>query len=427
MEDDVVSIEALEDAADTTHDTQNGSDLGLDQHNNRSTVQVPTPTATDTGAGTAATEPGSQPPVGSASPGESSPPTTNNSGSRTQESSTIAEILSLHPELYDSFADLHKHTRATGTLTNYSRIQKDFQTFCGNHDYEFPVFSEKAVAHYIGHLNKNRVGLQFLTNVKPALQLIQDLKVTNGCALTPLVINLTKSSKRMAADRKPPTQKMDELSHDDMKRLMRVHIQPYLQNTNKIPVTTMRTMFRAIIEHFTLCRFHDFEHLKAHHFEIRDEFHIEVTYLTAKNDQMHNGNSSVMSACQGILDPVWFTKLFFDRFKLRFNSANNDTSWVSFRTIDQNGFKKPVFHERVAYSTALDELKLLCAQAGLGHKRIGEKSAKMGGVTWCRDQGMTPKEIQNLGRWKTCNIIDHYMVNSLDYKKRLAHKMNAKI
>jgi hypothetical protein len=185
----------------------------------------------------------------------------------------------------------------------------------------------------------------------------------------------------------------------------------------------MRTAFRALIEYHTLCRFDCFSHLQAKHFELVGP-DIMITFPTAKNDQLHNGQQSCLVAVpHQDLCPVRITKLYFRRFFLSFGSDANDCSFLNFQLRHQSLRLVPILHKSICRSTATKDLQDLLAKHGVESAGVTDKTIKVTGVTSAFEAKATETDVMHIGRWRTSAVALRYKLNSYAFKRSVALKV----
>jgi len=146
-------------------------------------------------------------------------------------------------------------------------------------------------------------------------------------AFTSTIDLLLSGAKTHARARAGPTKKTSPLHLEDLATVFSTVFQVdyTIGFTNPIDPIEMLTKFRS------LCRFSCFNKLKVKHFELVDN-NILITFLTAKNDQLHRGQCSCLSATpHSALCPVRIMEVYFRRFCLNFGAAPKDESFVNFQ------------------------------------------------------------------------------------------------
>jgi hypothetical protein len=173
-------------------------------------------------------------------------------------------------------------------------------------------------------------GYTFLSTIKPALTLLE----TAMTSLHPSSLLSICSSPVPRRARVGPAKKTPPLHPEDLATVFSTGfpVDDTIGLTNPIDPIEMLTTFRSLIEYHTLCRFSCFNKLKVKYFELVDN-NILITFLTAKNDQLHRGQCSCLSATpHSALCPVRIMKVYFRRFCLNFGAAAKDESFENFNS-----------------------------------------------------------------------------------------------
>ena len=80
---------------------------------------------------------------------------------------------------------------------------------------------------------------------------------------------------------------------------------------------------RDVIIYFTFCRFNCYSKLRAMDLEDNGDS-IEITFPSAKNDQYHNGRTTVVVANDTAVNPVEIIRNYFKLCGFKFGRANGD-------------------------------------------------------------------------------------------------------
>jgi len=104
-------------------------------------------------------------------------------------------------------------------------------------------------------------------------------------------------------------------------------IMQYEGKIYKADMFRLHKVTRVTFEYFTFCRFWDYALLQAEHFEKvgRD---ILVTFPSSKNDQYHNGNTTLLHRKDTAFCPVRIMSIYFTRFGFLFGLEKGDNSFV---------------------------------------------------------------------------------------------------
>jgi len=326
----------------------------------------------------------------------------------------ISAALQADPALLNAAVRCVVGSKASGTVRGYSRTLKSFQEFCVKNQISYPDFSAQDVIQYILHLDANNISFSFLASVKPAIQFLEQT-LDRASIFSGAVEVVLEGARRRAEKRRGPREKAPQLSRSDITTMLNKLLLPHLHDPRLIPLVQFRTIFRIVIVYHTACRFDCFSRLRAMNFE-RSGDNIVVTFPSAKNDQHHQGNRSVLAAAASPYCPVRITVLFFRRFGLQFGSAAADRSFVNFQSRCAGSHQiRPILSSSLSYSEATKTLRSTFAAAGIQTKAT-DKSVKMLAVTSAYASGATAEQVMHLGRWASVSTPEHYKVNSEDFK-----------
>jgi hypothetical protein len=333
----------------------------------------------------------------------------------------VADIVRQNPELAGTVSELMEGALARNTMVTYQKAVARYQNFCETVGYDRAIITEKTVLHYISFLRHNGASYNVLCQVKPALGLLLELYTGQKAALTVRVDRWLSAAKRLAAEQRPPVKKAAEISFQEILDMVRLAVSPHLDDPGRINAIDFRCVVKTVIIYYTFCRFADYRHLQAKHVELCGE-DLLITFPKAKNDQFHNGQSTILKANGSEICPVRIVKLYFNRFRLQFGQAAGDTTPLHCMMRRNGG--SHYAQKRVASASLakenFDSLLLRC-----GHDPSGktEKSVKMTGVTKMLEAGATSRETAQQGRWISEEMPLRYKYNSLEYKKQIAAKV----
>lgn len=332
------------------------------------------------------------------------------------------EFFASNPELHASFAESVSMAVAPRTLSNYGRVIRDFEQFCLEKSHTYPLFNIKAVLDFIITVkHSGTAGCGYINMIKPAIDLLLNSQARESKVIfTQPVIRFLSGLKRHLSSTKPEVSKMKTLSANDILLIFNASIEPFLAEPTTIPLVNIRTMFRISVIFYTFCRFHDFNQLRARHFRLLPSGDIMVFFPSAKNDQYHAGNSTPLLQNTPHPNPVLITRLFFQRAGFLLLADSTDDRFVNFSI--RPHVKQPNHNRRLSYSNAIKDLRQICTTSGIDPEKIGEKSAKMGGVTHSFAQGASASDVMHHGRWRSENIVFHYKENTQAFKLETAAK-----
>ncbi len=180
-----------------------------------------------------------------------------------------------------------------------------------------------------------------------------------------------------------------------------------------------RPVFTLVIEYFTFCRFSDLQQLQAQHFR-RVGPNIEICFPAAKNDQMHEGQTTMLAANGTEFCPVKVTEMYFRRLGLKFHGEGPDSRYVFCKIRKVGQTRQPTGTKPASSSVARANLQEMLREMGVRGKGVTDKSFKMLGVTKMLEAGATTGETALHGRWRTPDMPLRYKHNSANYKLMLA-------
>jgi hypothetical protein len=309
-----------------------------------------------------------------------------------QDSDAVATVLRKAPDLEDSIKELQNNVLAKGTMTNYAAGQRRFREFCGREGYPMERLEETVLIHYIGELNARRTSYATLCQTKAALVLEDEMRNGKSVAFTDRVDRYLDAAKRLAAQRREPVKKATEVNLEQLKRMVAKYITPHRRDIFKVNPFKFRTIYRLVIEYFTLCRLSDYRKLQAKHIR-RVGLNMEITFPSSKNDQMHQGQVTALAANGTELCPVRLTALYFGRFGLQFGSEKGDSTYLHFRIRKTQGQWQADGRVPASSSKAREELHGLLRDMDMDTAGVTDKSFKMLGVTSMIENGAQSEEV----------------------------------
>jgi hypothetical protein len=253
-------------------------------------------------------------------------------------------------------------------------------------------FTEQAVLHFVLKLDADNAVYSVWCQIKPALTLLEHLAGKKDSVFSPLVDTYIEAAKRRAAEAREPAKKAPELPPNLLAELLRKFVRPHQEAGTEPDLSVIRTLLRIVIVRYTICRFNCYNKLRVCDVEDRGDC-FRLTFVAAKNDQMHNGSISYIVQQEAVA----FIRYAFQ--KLGFTPGNReDKSFLNCVIKKVKGRQSVVGERRISYSHATSLLRKLVAEAGF----------EAGGVTSIH------------GRWRTLSMPLHYKVNSEKYKKDVA-------
>jgi hypothetical protein len=160
-----------------------------------------------------------------------------------------------------------------------------------------------------------------------------------------------------------------------------------------------RTIYRLVIEYFTFCKLSDYRKLQARHF-MKVGLHMEVTFPSSKNDQLHRGQVTVLAANGTELCPVRMTVLYFGRF----GQESGDHTYLHFRIRKESSTWIADGRVPASVSKAREELQAVLSDMGMNKIGVTDKSFKMLWVTSMLEKGAQSTEVLLHVRWRSVDM-----------------------
>jgi hypothetical protein len=273
-----------------------------------------------------------------------------------------ADLAAARPELYSTLQACLLAAKAPGTVTAYSGALRRFESFCVENSFPYPDFPHDALLQYVLHLVHVGASFAAFATLKPAVTYL-DTTMGRPSSFTDFLDLVLTGAKRNARAAAGPVKKAPVISVEDLQHILDRLYVPFMSHISEINPLYFRTIFRLLIEYHTLCRLNCFRQLRACHFEVvRDD--ILITFPHAKNDQLHQGQSSFLVATGSVYCPVRLTKLYFRKFDLRFGSAAADPTYVNFQLRRHAATTAVIPHRSLSSTGATEHLRKLLAAVG---------------------------------------------------------------
>ena len=334
---------------------------------------------------------------------------------------TCKQAFDKDPGLSDVAKRVLRSALQSGTISNYEGVVRDFKTFTLDQGYgEVPT--ENNVSHFLLYLEKHSVTDSYISKVKAALTMYEEMLNVHTTAFTKPVTRILDGVKNLAISRKAPVKKAARLSLHTIRKMVERVIIPYVSTPERAEAKQLRTVFRVTVVYYTFCRFNCFSTLRAENFLDRGS-EIEVFFPRAKNDVKHRGNITKMVQNGTTFCPVFITRFYFRRFGFLFGNQDRDRRFVNCRLRKVDNTWNPQSGVGLSQTTATEQLRALLTQLGVCAEGVTDKSVKMEGVTRMLDAGAAMIDVANQGRWKTVEIIQTYKHNSDRYKRETASQI----
>ena len=125
----------------------------------------------------------------------------------------------------------------------------------------------------------------------------------------------------------------------------------------------------------------------------------------SKTDQLGEGTFVKILMSEEEHCPVEITRLYLQ--KLNYGTENGFLQ-PQIRTY-KDGKQAGVWHKRVGYSTALEDLKSFMALIGRNPADYGEHSGRRGGATAASEAGVSWLDLKRFGRWASDSSAQRYI------------------
>ena len=183
-----------------------------------------------------------------------------------------------------------------------------------------------------------------------------------------------------------------------------------------------RTVWRAVIEFYSLWRYSDVIKLKRSDlsFEQLPSAHLKITFTGGKNDLFSEAGARLIAS--DLTDtkncPVQLTRHY-----LQFLGSSHTGFLVSACRPDGH----PDGAKPLIYTAALADLRKLLNDLGYDGNLYGEHSGKRGAASHAIDSGMSVDTLQRLGGWRSSTMPNKYVDlstrNRLEMSKVLLKKL----
>ena len=343
-------------------------------------------------------------------------------GLNRQKMEAVENILGMHPELQASIQEMNEGPLSKGTMQNYKGTLKKLQDFCKEKKYAYDELTEQAILHFIADLNKKKASFSVVAQVKPAIQLLLQMQTGGAASFTARADRWCEAAKRKAAQRRPATRKAGEVTLDMLKGMVSRHVTKFKGNIGEADVFKMRCVTKMVVEYFTFCRFADYQQLRAKDIEETGE-DLLITFPSSKNDQYHNGQSTLLKKNGTDFCPVLIVKLYYKRMGFSFGREAGDSSYLHCVIRRAAGRRYGDGKQAASQATSREEIIETMTEMGYSARGVTDKSFKMLGVTQALTAGMTLEEVAQHGRWRTTEMPLRYKHNSSDYKAEIAGKI----
>jgi len=306
---------------------------------------------------------------------------------------------------------------AESTAAGYKTVVNRFHGYCMERGYTFPDFTKNAVLEFVHDCVSEGAGYSFFTKLMPSLDLLEKVLDVTQTALTPIVRCAVEGVKRDLAKRRGVVKKATGYSWAIFADIIQKEILAFGDTPERIDAFAFRSLVRATIIYFTLCRFADYHDLTDS--EVTDGGHyIKIVFLRSKNDQFGDNSISVIpERPQSAACPARLIRLYFQQFGLKFGGTGK---YLNFRIhrVQGNHVALPKFS--LCQSNATKWTRELLRKHGYEAEAFTEKSEKVQGVTDLLDANKALADVMVFGRWKRETTPLHYRALSIDFRLKIA-------
>ena len=171
-----------------------------------------------------------------------------------------------------------------------------------------------------------------------------------------------------------------------------------------------RTLCRINLEFYGMMRWDEVSNLRMDDIQFT-ETGMVIKIRRSKTDQKGEGEYVRINMSEEENCPVEITRLYIS--KLGYGTENGFLQ-PQIRTY-KDGTQSGVWHTKLGYSTALEDLKAFMAIIGRDPREYGEHSGRRGGATAASEAGVSWLDLKRHGRWASDSSAQKYIE---DTKKR---------
>ena len=124
-------------------------------------------------------------------------------GLEVESLSTCTSAFLKYPDLVDVAGRVLGSTLQQGTITGYEGVIRDFNNFTEGQGY-IREPTKVSVSHFLLYLEKQIVSNSYISKVKAALVMYEDMLRMNSTSLTQHVLRILDRVKNLAVNRKSP-------------------------------------------------------------------------------------------------------------------------------------------------------------------------------------------------------------------------------
>ena len=165
-----------------------------------------------------------------------------------------------------------------------------------------------------------------------------------------------------------------------------------------------RTLCRMNIEFYGMLRWSEVSELRMEDIKFTNSGMI-IYIKRSKTDQVGSGDYVRINMIEEDHCPVEITRLYI--YKLNYGTENGYLQ-PQIRSY-KDGTQAGVWHKKLGYSTALEDLKSYMAMIGRDPANYGEHSGRRGGATTASEAGVSWLDLKRHGRWASDSSAQRYV------------------
>jgi hypothetical protein len=235
------------------------------------------------------------------------------------------------------------------------------------------------------------------------------------------VTNLFKAFNRIYGEPRDP---VDPLTYEIICQMISHLRQPkHGRDAMLAPLVLWRTVWRAVINFFSLGRFSDLDKVNRSSISFFDQpsLHMKIVFVGVKNDIFSEGGEKIISA--NLPEPQ-FCPVILTQHYLQFLGSSYIGSMLP--NCDPKNVRVALPGSKLLYSNGLKDLRSLLTTLGHANLRVGEHSAKRGGASHAANLGVSRDDLQRLGGWKSSDVPSRYVDLSVNKRVNLSKALMKK-
>ena len=305
------------------------------------------------------------------------------------EGSSDKEVIQSYLE--DAVRDSSKRT--------YLSFWKRYQSFCSSRN--IPLTAADSIALFLISLAESSKSkssaLIAKTAIKYNLKLLNPSRKSNTDSYL-----VSRVAKAIVKKYGKPVKKAKTISSSVVKEMVLSLIEKDFKD--------QRSAVFFLMQFLLIGRFEEISKIKRENVIFREDGHVEVTILEAKNYNVWDSQKSMIAKGEGSFDPVAIIKDYVNKI--------GDTEWL-FPNFRLGKNKSIVFIDKpVSYNNTLKLFREALCSIGLDGKLYSLHSLRTGALSEAANAENVDKEVlQRHVRWKSPGMVDYY--HELSLEKRL--------